>query len=226
MEADLNYWFTYKERLVDSLFKQNFYGYDAENIKIGNFWWLVVRLLNKKVACCCDWCVRVYPDIIFMEPDISGEYSYYCRLTDSINQILEKKKLPLLDPFSGCLLDPLGEGDFFPMEKRMLSQYHDIENKKKFNVFMHKIEKKWLECIDKYNDPRCMKAGKIDIRCSICLEDIKDDSKELVCKHTFHASCIAPWLKTNPCCPLCRCCLKEKAENSFSTWLFSQIHQE
>ena len=84
---DINYWFTYKERLVDALFKQNFYGYGVENIKIGNFWWLMVRLLNKKVACRCDWCVRVYPDIFFMEPDISGAYSYYCKLTDAVNQI-------------------------------------------------------------------------------------------------------------------------------------------
>lgn len=43
--------------------------------------------------------------------------------------------------------------------------------------------------------------------CAVCLDSIEDDDdiRGLKCDHTFHASCIDPWLTTRrACCPLCK----------------------
>ena len=41
--------------------------------------------------------------------------------------------------------------------------------------------------------------------CCICLELEKENQWiELDCKHTFHETCIEPWLQKNNSCPLCR----------------------
>ena len=47
--------------------------------------------------------------------------------------------------------------------------------------------------------------------CSICLDDIDDDEKFLLCSHTFHSKCIIKWTKRqfinksdNYLCPLCK----------------------
>lgn len=41
--------------------------------------------------------------------------------------------------------------------------------------------------------------------CSICLEEDKNNEWcSLVCKHTYHISCINKWLYENSTCPLCR----------------------
>ncbi|KAI5295410.1 hypothetical protein KEM52_001480 [Ascosphaera acerosa] len=43
--------------------------------------------------------------------------------------------------------------------------------------------------------------------CAICLDviDDEDDIRGLKCDHTFHASCIDPWLTSRrACCPLCK----------------------
>ncbi|KAI8866867.1 hypothetical protein GQ42DRAFT_127619, partial [Ramicandelaber brevisporus] len=46
-----------------------------------------------------------------------------------------------------------------------------------------------------------------ETNCSICIEEfsIGDQVRTLPCRHTFHASCIDPWLSTtNATCPLCK----------------------
>ena len=42
--------------------------------------------------------------------------------------------------------------------------------------------------------------------CSVCIEDFErgDQVCLLPCEHSFHKSCIFPWLSTNPTCPNCR----------------------
>jgi hypothetical protein len=41
--------------------------------------------------------------------------------------------------------------------------------------------------------------------CPICLEELNsNDSKVLVCKHSFHKLCIDTWLERKNICPLCR----------------------
>ncbi len=46
------------------------------------------------------------------------------------------------------------------------------------------------------------------ILCSICMdeEEDKDTSKHItiMCNHSYHRACLAPWLARNPSCPLCR----------------------
>lgn len=58
-----------------------------------------------------------------------------------------------------------------------------------------------------------LQAGRRDIDgdCSICLEDLRTDDKDLTycmqCKMNFHFGCIAEWVKQygqHPLCPLCR----------------------
>ena len=43
-------------------------------------------------------------------------------------------------------------------------------------------------------------------QCTICrMEFEKGDSlRTLPCKHRFHGECLAPWLKDNKCCPVCK----------------------
>jgi len=49
--------------------------------------------------------------------------------------------------------------------------------------------------------------AKFDYDCAICLDSMEKDAKvtELNCKHTYHTSCIEPYLKQyNYKCPVCR----------------------
>jgi hypothetical protein len=223
MEDDINYWFNHRDRLVDALFKQHFYGVGGEKIKAGNFWWLIVRILNNKVSCGCDWCLRIYSENEHLLPINPYKHSLYCLLTCSLNSLLEKYELPILDPYSGCILDPSGEGDFMIFEEGMLSNYKDIENKIKFNIFMNKMEHIYIEYQNKYKK---LKNVKSETPCGICLEKIENLGKELPCEHAFHESCIQNWLKIRKNCPLCRCYLKKKGEDKFGDWLISQIDVE
>jgi len=41
--------------------------------------------------------------------------------------------------------------------------------------------------------------------CSVCIEPVYQDAETLSCGHTFHASCLLPWvLRGNTHCPNCR----------------------
>lgn len=40
--------------------------------------------------------------------------------------------------------------------------------------------------------------------CSICLEEILKNNKELECTHCYHENCINKWLDKEGTCPLCR----------------------
>ena len=45
------------------------------------------------------------------------------------------------------------------------------------------------------------------INCTICLEDIVDDTDFLPCAHCFHHKCISQWLNMDPSqqkCPICK----------------------
>ena len=222
MENDINYWFRNKNRLINALFRQHFYGVGGET-SIGNFWQLVVRPINNKVACGCDWCARIHNEMSFLAPR-NAIHSFHCRLTESINLLLEKFELPILNPWSGCILDPSGEGDFFLFEKNMLESYiGNIENQKKFNIFIHKVEAKWIEYMDTFLK---LENGEGGENCCVCLEHIEENAKKLVCSHTFHENCIRQWLKIKRNCPLCRYSLKEKADKALDDWLFSHIREE
>lgn len=52
--------------------------------------------------------------------------------------------------------------------------------------------------------------------CPICLNDF-DDNEEvcfLDCTHMFHQNCIVEWVRKKNTCPLCRCKLYEKRDDS------------
>ena len=40
--------------------------------------------------------------------------------------------------------------------------------------------------------------------CVVCMEQIKKDVAKLPCGHSFHSSCLIPWLKVHSTCPTCR----------------------
>lgn len=46
----------------------------------------------------------------------------------------------------------------------------------------------------------------LEKKCPVCLGlfDEEDEVKELPCSHTFHSTCILPWLQKINSCPLCR----------------------
>lgn len=62
------------------------------------------------------------------------------------------------------------------------------------------INKSWYY----YNHKTDESKWTLDIECTICLENIDDDSKTLPCNHKFHAECIDSWQKINNTCPCCR----------------------
>ena len=39
--------------------------------------------------------------------------------------------------------------------------------------------------------------------CSICLDIIDQDKKELICMHKYHKECIEKWLERSNRCPMC-----------------------
>ena len=47
-----------------------------------------------------------------------------------------------------------------------------------------------------------------DDTCSICMELLSNDDKELeivpLCRHSFHKECLDPWKERSNFCPLCR----------------------
>lgn len=51
--------------------------------------------------------------------------------------------------------------------------------------------------------------------CTICLESFVPNEHVLVtpCKHTFHADCITPWVKSHGKCPICRLAFCERTES-------------
>jgi hypothetical protein len=59
---------------------------------------------------------------------------------------------------------------------------------------------------------RCKKwmilDGKCNVHllptCTICLEDVRNNSKRLNCGHSFHVNCILRWYETSNECPVCR----------------------
>ena len=40
--------------------------------------------------------------------------------------------------------------------------------------------------------------------CSICYENIECDGIKTPCGHTYHNSCLTPWLISKTSCPMCR----------------------
>ncbi|KAL5729410.1 hypothetical protein ACHQM5_002369 [Ranunculus cassubicifolius] len=58
-------------------------------------------------------------------------------------------------------------------------------------------------------------AGE-DAVCCICLAKYgdNDELRELPCNHYFHTECVDKWLKINALCPLCKCEVGEKSEDS------------
>jgi hypothetical protein len=49
-----------------------------------------------------------------------------------------------------------------------------------------------------------VKKTKEIIECSICLENIENDSIVLSCNHSFHKTCIENWFLRDRTCPMCR----------------------
>lgn len=48
------------------------------------------------------------------------------------------------------------------------------------------------------------KAAYDQTSCSICLDDLDRNIKQLSCKHQFHAKCINEWIKRQRTCPMCK----------------------
>lgn len=45
--------------------------------------------------------------------------------------------------------------------------------------------------------------------CPVCLESLMIDDCSIICKHTFHVSCLDEWFKKHNTCPMCRCVIKQ-----------------
>lgn len=54
--------------------------------------------------------------------------------------------------------------------------------------------------------PAVEMKGGVDVECVICKEVMREgrDACELPCQHSFHWTCILPWLKKRNTCPCCR----------------------
>lgn len=47
-------------------------------------------------------------------------------------------------------------------------------------------------------------------KCSICMQDISNNSKTLICNHIYHRHCINIWLSNANTCPVCRRVIEEE----------------
>ena len=56
-------------------------------------------------------------------------------------------------------------------------------------------------------------------KCSICMQDISNNSKTLICNHVYHRNCINTWLFNANTCPICRRIIQE--ENVTTTTTFN-----
>jgi len=66
--------------------------------------------------------------------------------------------------------------------------------------------------------------SQVDDCCSICLEEIREDSvKTFECDHYFHLECLNQWVSKSATCPVCRTKLsvihKIKINNETTTTL-------
>jgi NACalpha-BTF3-like transcription factor len=58
--------------------------------------------------------------------------------------------------------------------------------------------------------------------CSICFESLKiQEIIQLSCGHSFHASCVTPWLETKGSCPNCRHTEREVEESDSDSEVWS-----
>ena len=71
-----------------------------------------------------------------------------------------------------------------------------------------------MNLIDLYDKSKYkyIENSKNDI-CAICHDSIDGICRELICEHTFHASCIDKWLIKNTTCPICRNPMKKEENN-------------
>lgn len=72
----------------------------------------------------------------------------------------------------------------------------------------------------------------VEQKCSICLEIINKNPKNLLCNHSFHSDCILQWFVESDTCPICRtsqkCDLiiifKNKIEDNMRLKYMNAIH--
>jgi hypothetical protein len=225
MSDDMNYWFYHRERLVGALFLQQIYGVGIERVQMGNFWWFLVRLLNKEICCGCAGCERAYAEDCIWRPVKISPVSQRCRLTEALNLFLHNNGIPPLHPESGCILDPKGDGMFMVFDKETFSEYNNIEVKKKFTIMMHCVERSWINFMDEYIDPSRLEIDVGVLRCPICLSE-DGHLKKLVCGHSFHGTCMKLWFSKCLNCPLCRLSFKRETEKLLSKWIIDKTNEK
>ena len=54
-------------------------------------------------------------------------------------------------------------------------------------------------------------------KCSICMQDISNNSKTLICNHVYHRNCINTWLFNANTCPICRRIIQEENVTTTAT---------
>ena len=68
----------------------------------------------------------------------------------------------------------------------------------------------------------------MDELCTVCCESCSGEREatSLPCGHTFHSSCLVPWLFRNQSCPNCRCGFDEDEESDDSSSEMDVQHDE
>ena len=62
--------------------------------------------------------------------------------------------------------------------------------------------------------------------CTICFENLTDDSTFLICSHRFHRKCISEWLIEQSTCPICRTSLSNESTLIENPTILSNISNE
>ena len=80
------------------------------------------------------------------------------------------------------------------------------------------LTRTWSAAPKNYHYPHVLSCNDKESRCIVCLCD-GSNNIVLECGHSFHWTCVRPWLDGHNTCPLCKK-VQHRREQTPSHWLF------
>ncbi|XP_010538621.1 PREDICTED: probable E3 ubiquitin-protein ligase RHY1A [Tarenaya hassleriana] len=106
------------------------------------------------------------------------------------------------DSASRTSLSLIDTADTVPFFPDLTSQPEGSQLSREYNKKPHGLTRDAINGLHR----REFISSEVKTDCSICLESFRDGDVliSLLCSHSFHSSCLVPWLRTCGECPYCR----------------------